>query len=53
MWKKGNPHALLVGIQIGAATVERVRGVLKKLKIEYYVIQQFHFWVFTQKKVKH
>ena len=22
MWRKGNPRALLVGIQIGAATVE-------------------------------
>ena len=22
MWRKGNPHALLVGMQTGAATVE-------------------------------
>ena len=26
---------------------------LKKLKIELDTIQQFHFWVFTQRKQKH
>ena len=32
--EKGNPCALLVGIQIGAATVEELRNYLKKLKME-------------------
>ena len=35
MWKKGNLFALLVGMQIGAATVEkRAWNYLKKLKME-------------------
>ena len=33
MWKKGNPHALLVGMQIGAATVENSVEVPQKLNI--------------------
>ena len=33
MWRKGKPHALLVGMLIGAATVEECE-VPKKLKIE-------------------
>ena len=32
MWRKGNPFELLVGMQIGAATVEK--STIKKLKIE-------------------
>ena len=27
MWRKGNPRALLVGMQIGAATVESSMGL--------------------------
>ena len=34
MWRKGNPHTLLVGMQIGAATVESSTEFLKNLKIE-------------------
>ena len=35
MWKKGNPHTLLVGMQIGVATLENsVELPQKKLKIE-------------------
>ena len=34
MWRKGNPHALLLGMQIGTATLEKLWRVLKKLKIE-------------------
>ena len=34
MWRNGNPLALLVGMQIGAATLETVWRFLKKLKIE-------------------
>ena len=31
MWRNGNPLALLVGMQTGAATLENSVGVLKKL----------------------
>ena len=34
IWRKGNPLALLVGMQTGAATVENSIEVLKKVKIE-------------------
>ena len=34
MWRKGNPSALLVGMQTGAATMETSWNVLKKLKME-------------------
>ena len=32
LWRKGNPSAPLVGMQTGAATVEKSMGFLKKLK---------------------
>ena len=45
--KKGNFHALLMGIQTGAATIENHREVLQKnQKYNYHTIQQFYFWVF-------
>ena len=34
MWRKGNPHALLVGLKTGAATVDNSMEFLKKLKVE-------------------
>ena len=34
MWRKGNPSALLMGMQTGAATMETVWRFFKKLKIE-------------------
>ena len=34
MWRKGNPFALLVGMQIGATTVKAVWRYLKKLKMD-------------------
>ena len=34
MWRKGNPCALLVGMQIGAATVENSMEFPQKIKIE-------------------
>ena len=34
MWKKGNPHALLVGVQTRAATMENSMEIPQKLKIE-------------------
>ena len=33
-WKKGNTPALLVGMQLGAGTVESSTELLKKLKTE-------------------
>ena len=32
MWKKGNPWALFVGMQIDAATVESNTELLQKIK---------------------
>ena len=32
MWRKGNTHALLVGMQIGAATVESSMEKPQKIK---------------------
>ena len=34
MWRKGNPFALLLGMLIGAATVENSMEFLKRLKME-------------------
>ena len=34
MWGKGNPHALLVGMQTGAATVESSMELPQKIKTE-------------------
>ena len=34
MWRKGNPSALLVGMQTGAATWKTVWNFLKNLKME-------------------
>ena len=35
MWRKGNPFALLVGMQIGAATVENSMELPKKIKSRF------------------
>ena len=32
MWRKGNPFALLVGMQVGAATVESSMEIPQKIK---------------------
>ena len=34
MWRKGNPHALLVGIWTGTATVESSMEIPQKSKME-------------------
>ena len=34
MWRKANPHSLLVGMQISEATVETSKGFPQKLKIK-------------------
>ena len=33
MWRKGNPHAVLLEMQTGAATVENSMGFPQKIKI--------------------
>ena len=50
MWRKGNPHALLVGMQTGAATVESSISILKKLKIELPYIPKAlpHFGIYPK-----
>ena len=32
MWRKGNPCALLVGMSVGAATIENIMEFLQKIK---------------------
>ena len=32
MWRKGNPHTLLVGIQTAAATMEKRMEITQKIK---------------------
>ena len=34
MWRKGNPHGLLMGMQTGAATVESSMEIPQKLKMD-------------------
>ena len=50
MWRKGNPCTLLMGMRIGAATLENSMEVPQNLKIELQYVQQFNFWVFIQRK---
>ena len=45
---EGNPLTLLVGMQTGAATLENSMEVSRKIKKQNGpMIQQFHFWIFT------
>ena len=47
MWRKGNPYALLMGMQIGAATMENSMEIPQKLKNRTNIcFQRFHFWIF-------
>ena len=50
MWRNWNHCTMLVGMQDIVATVQNCWRFLKKLKVELHVIQQFHSWVFTQRK---
>ena len=53
IWRKGNLCTLLVGIQIGAASMENNIGVPQKFKNTTTTgsrIQQSHFRVYIQKK---
>ena len=54
MWGKGNPSALLVGMQTGAATVENSMEYAKKIqKWNCLLTQQFHCWDYTLRILKH
>ena len=50
--EKREPYALLVGTQIGAATVENSMQFPQKIKnrTTYHNIQQFHFRVYIQSR---
>ena len=48
-----NPCALLVRMWSGTTAIENSRVVLQKIKHEImFMIQQLHFWVYTQKNWK-
>ena len=49
LWRNGDPNSLLVGMQTGAASMEKVWTFLKKLKIEIPYDQLSHYWVSTQR----
>ena len=51
MWRKRNPHVLLVRIQTDAATVVDSMEVPQKVKNP--IIQELHYWIFTQRIQKH
>ena len=51
MWEKRNPCEPLLGMYISAATMENSVQVPQKTKNRAInTIQQFHSWVYTQKK---
>ena len=54
MWRKGNPSALLVGLQTGAATVENSMEFPQKIKKQNCLLtQKFHFWEYILRILKH
>ena len=52
MWRKGNPSALLAGMQTGAATVENKMAFPSKLKMELPYDPAIPFWGNYPKKLK-
>ena len=45
MWRKGNPFALLLGMQTDATTVESNMQIPQKIKNgSAFLTQQSHFW---------
>ena len=46
MWRKGNPCALFVGMQIGVATLENSMESPQNFfkKWNYLMTQRFYFW---------
>ena len=54
MQKKGNPHALLVGMHTGAATVENSVEFPQKIKKSNCLLfQQSHSWEYILRILKH
>ena len=49
--EKKNPQELLVGLKFVVATVQNdMENSSRNRKENCYVIQEFHFWVFTWRK---
>jgi hypothetical protein len=44
MWGKRNPYTLLVGIQAGATTLEKIWRILKNLYIDLSYDPEYHSW---------
>ena len=53
MWRKGNPSALLVGMQTGAATVENSMEFHQKTKNGPVFDPAIHCWDYTLRILKH
>ena len=54
MWLKGNPCALLVRMQIGAATMENSMLVPQKIKSRTTIQSAIpHLGIFSEQKQKH
>ena len=54
LWRKGNPSALLVGMQTGEATVENSMEFPQKTKKwNCPLTRQFHCWDYTLRILKH
>ena len=51
MWRKGNPFALLVGMQTGAATVESSMEITQKLKMDLTHFSLIMFFLFSQTSI--
>ena len=53
MWWKGNTYELLVGLQIGAATVENSLEIPKKIKMEVPYDPAIPLLEFIWRNLKH
>ena len=54
MWRKGNPSALLVGMQTGSVIVENSMEFPQKTKKwKCLLTQQYHSWDYTLGILKH
>ena len=50
-WRKGNPPTLLVGIYVGATTMENSMEIPQKTKMELLYDPAIHFWEYIQTKL--
>ena len=52
VWRKGNPPTFLVGMWIGAPTMEKNLEVPQKIKNKScHMIQQSHSWTYIHEKL--